>query len=310
MERSSLTDELEQPVSDSLYESSDNSQSIQRRRNCRCCFEGQNHDCSTSMMDSPVQNKLFGLPASDVQELVPTPLREVCNSPQRARINIDKKSEMALTESLYKELVVNWIPSPLQKHLDVGDQEWLFERKRPRSDMLETLNASKDVLDHGNSTSCPYNHCFLHSPSMINSGVQKTISLDPTPVKEPISSACGVPTTDSQVQHHSSSQGGRVDADEKFEMAPKCTCSETSLMQTDSQYRELVMNQVPPSSRSKHFDIGDQEWLFQTKQPRSDTRDTSTADYGVFHQGNFTQYPHAQYLPEVNIHALPYTIPY
>ncbi|OMO74508.1 hypothetical protein CCACVL1_16655 [Corchorus capsularis] len=155
MERSSLTDELEQPVSDSLYESSDNSQSIQRRRNCRCCFEGQNH-------------------ASHVQELVPTSLREACNSPQRTRINMDKKSEMALTESLYKELVVNWIPTPLQKHLDVGDQEWLF----------------------------------------------------------------------------------------------------------------------------------------QTKQPRSDTRDTSTANYGVLHQGNFTQYPHAQYLPEVNICALPYTIPY
>ncbi|XWS40196.1 hypothetical protein CRYUN_Cryun18bG0120000 [Craigia yunnanensis] len=184
IEMSSLTEELERSIPDNLYESSDNSQSIQRKRNSISCNECHNHgslvqidfhlqkhkapeaskpDCSTRMMDSVVQKKLdlpveeqfssaSGMPATVVQEFVPPPLKELCHSSQRARLKMDEKSEMTQTESQFRELVVNWIPPPLQiEHFDVGDKEWLIERKPPRNDILETSNASKDVLRHGNS---------------------------------------------------------------------------------------------------------------------------------------------------------------
>ena len=43
IEMSSLTEELEQSIPDNLYESSDNSQSIQRKRNNISCNECHNH---------------------------------------------------------------------------------------------------------------------------------------------------------------------------------------------------------------------------------------------------------------------------
>ncbi|XP_022748280.1 stress response protein NST1-like [Durio zibethinus] len=344
METSSLTEEFEQPIPESLYESSDNSQSIRRKRNSLSCNECHNHgslvqidfqlekhktpealpckpDCSTRMMDSVVQKKLelhveeqfysaSIMPATDVQEFVPPALKDLCHSSQRARLNMDEKSEMTQTSSQFKELVVNWIPPSLQiEHFDVGDQEWLFERNPPRSHILKTSksNVSKDVLHHGNSMSCHYDLFLLHYSTM-----------DPTPVKEQISSASSVPDTDAQelatqplkVLCHSSSQGAGIDTGDKVEIAPTSSCSEIGLLQIESQFRELVVNWLLPSLQFEPFEIGDQEWLFKTKQPRSDTTDTSTASYDALHQGNFTRYPHAQYLPQANMYALPYTILY
>ncbi|EOX97664.1 Exostosin family protein [Theobroma cacao] len=322
MESSSLTEELMQPISDSFYESSDNSQSIHKKRNSRsrneCHNDGnivqmdiqqQKHktpealsrkpDCSTIMMDSVVQKKLelpvdeqfssaSGVPATDVHVFVPPPLRKLCHSSQTTRIYMDEESKMTLTEQ-FRELVESWLPCPLQiEQFDVGDQEGLFERKSPRCDICETSNASNDVLYHGYSNSCPYGQCLLHSLLILDSGVQKKLELDPTPVKVQLSSDCGVPATD-----------------EKSEMAPTSSCSEISLLQIESQFRELVANWLPPSLQAEHFDIGDQDWLFETKQPRSDINDTSNASYDVLHQGDFTQYPCAQILPQANIYALP-----
>ncbi|XVF00872.1 hypothetical protein REPUB_Repub04eG0039200 [Reevesia pubescens] len=273
MATSSLTEELEQPISDSLYESSDNSQSIQRKRNSRSCNECHNHgsllqtdflpqkhktpealfskpDCSTRMMDYLVQKKLelpveeefssaSRMPSIVGQEFVPAPLKEMCHSSQRARLNVDKKSKMTVKKL---ELPV--------------EQEFSSASRMPATDGQEFA---------------------------------------PPPLK---------------VLCHSSSLGAWFDANEKSEMAPTSRCSEISLLQIESQYKDLVENWLPPSLQFDHFDIGDQEWLFETKQPRSDIRGTYTASYDVLHRGNFTEYPHAQHLAQVNIYALPYTILY
>ncbi|EOX97648.1 hypothetical protein QUC31_015592 [Theobroma cacao] len=324
MGSSGLTEELKQPISDSFYESSDNSRSIHKKRNSgsrnecgnivQIDVQLQKHktpealsrkpDCSTIMMDSVVQKKLelpveehfssaSGVPATDVQEFVPPPLRELSHSSQTARIYKDEKSKMTLTEQFRELEEKKWLPRPLQiEQFDVGDQEGLLGRKPPRGDICETSNASSVVLHHGYSTACPYDQHLLHSLLMLDSGVQKKLELDPTPVQEQLSSDC-VPATD-----------------EKCEMAPTSSCSEISLLQIESQFRELVANWLPPSLQSEHFDIGDQDWLFETKQPRSNIRDKSKASYDVLHQGDFTRYPRAQYLPQANIHALPYAVPY
>ncbi|XP_021286792.1 uncharacterized protein LOC110418400 isoform X1 [Herrania umbratica] len=207
---------------------------------------------------------------------------------------MDEKSKMTLTEQFRELEEENWLPRPLQiEQFDVGDQEGLFERKPPRGDICETSDASNDVLHHGYSTSCPYDQYLLHHPLMLDSGVQKKLDLGLTPVKEQLSTDWGVPATD-----------------EKSEMAPTSSCSEISLLQIESQFTELVANWLPPSLQSEHFDIVDLDWLFETKRPRSDIRDTCNASYNVLHQGDFTQYPGAQYLPQANIYALPYAVPY
>ncbi|XVE93854.1 hypothetical protein REPUB_Repub01dG0230700 [Reevesia pubescens] len=112
----------------------------------------------------------------------------------------------------------------------------------------------------------------------MDSEVQKKLELDPTPVKEQISSACRAPATDGQelatpplkMLCHTSSQGAGIDTYEKSEIAPTSSCSEINLLQIEPQFRELVVNWLPPSKQFEPFDIGDQEWLFKTKQPRRD----------------------------------------
>ncbi|XVE67160.1 hypothetical protein DITRI_Ditri08aG0138400 [Diplodiscus trichospermus] len=187
LETSSLTEELEQPIPDSLYESSDNSQSIRRKRKNISCndhgchvqidFQLQKHKspealsskayCSTRLMDSIVQKKLelpveeqistSAMLTTDVQEFVPPPLKELCHSSQKARLNMDKKSDMTQTESQFRELVVNWIPPPVQtEHFDVGDQEWLLNIKQPRIDIRDKSAASCDVFLQGNFTRYPH----------------------------------------------------------------------------------------------------------------------------------------------------------
>ncbi|XWS40195.1 hypothetical protein CRYUN_Cryun18bG0119900 [Craigia yunnanensis] len=101
----------------------------------------------------------------------------------------------------------------------------------------------------------------------MDSEVQKMLELDPKPVKEQISSACSVPATDAQelaipplkVLCHSSSQGAGIDTDEKSEIAPTSSCFEISLLLIESQFRELVLNWLPPFLQFEPFDIGDQE---------------------------------------------------
>ncbi|KAK6253891.1 hypothetical protein QUC31_015611 [Theobroma cacao] len=210
MESSSLTEELKQPISDSFYESSDYSQSIRKKRNSRSRNECHNHgnivqtdfqlqthktpealsskpDCSTLMMDSVVQKKL---------EL---PVEEQFSSASGVpATDVQELSNLTL----------------------VIKRGSLRGSHTEAACICKTSNASNDVLDHGYSTSCPYGQYLLHSPLMLDSGVQKKLELDPTPVKEQLSSDCGVPATD-----------------EKSEMAPTSSCSEISFLQIESQFR-------------------------------------------------------------------------
>ncbi|KAK6240727.1 hypothetical protein SCA6_006116 [Theobroma cacao] len=182
MESSSLTEELKQPISDSFYESSDYSQSIRKKRNSRSRNECHNHG---NIVQTDFQLQTHKTPEA------------LSSKPDCSTLMMDSIEQF-----------------------DVGDQEGLFERKPHKGGICKTSNASNDVLDHGYSTSCPYDQYLSRSPLMLDSGVQKKLELDPTPVKEQLSSDCGVPATD-----------------EKSEMAPTSSCSEISFLQIESQFR-------------------------------------------------------------------------
>ena len=97
-------------------------------------------------------------------------------------------------------------------------------------------------------------------------------------------------------------------SDEKAETAPALSLSESCSLQMESQYRVLIVNWVPPPLQNEHPKFDDQEWLFQRRQPRSDTiQKTNTCSYDFCH-GSCILYPYAHYLPEVDIYALPYTV--
>ncbi|KAF5443777.1 hypothetical protein F2P56_036311 [Juglans regia] len=90
--------------------------------------------CSTSRMSTTFAKKMAS-----------SAIRERCQPPPQTEVVTDhEKAESALqVESQYRALIVNWVPPPLQTdHHKFDDQEWLFQRTQPRSDMTRETNAS------------------------------------------------------------------------------------------------------------------------------------------------------------------------
>lgn len=81
------------------------------------------------------------------------------------------------------------------------------------------------------------------------------------------------------------------------------------------KYAKLVENWVPPCLLNwSEEDLGDQEWHFQRQQEdRHGVRDQRKVENAVLaftHGSSLGPWPQVCFLPEVEIHALPYTIPY
>lgn len=77
----------------------------------------------------------------------------------------------------------------------------------------------------------------------------------------------------------------------------------------ESPYKALVENWVPPSLQYEGND-DDEEWLFRPKQKDRHGSERFEAGNNVSCGGNHTLWPHANYLPQVDIYALPYTVPF
>ncbi|XP_030441102.1 uncharacterized protein LOC115663224 [Syzygium oleosum] len=84
---------------------------------------------------------------------------------------------------------------------------------------------------------------------------------------------------------------------------------ERGLSPSEIKYRNLVENWVPPSFHSGCADLDDQEWLFERKQLNCDAGKCK-ADYDGLTYGSPSPWPRMHYLPEVDMYALPYTVPY
>lgn len=213
LENSSLTEELEQPmISDSQYDSSENSQNSMRKKPrwspngynnhgsiIQFDFQQQKHKdqaalsgkpvCSTpTQMDIVVQEKFemaprlredqfcsaSGMSINIAQEMASRPSKEIRHSPSRTEVVADGKAETdpassfsesgsLQIESQFRELIVNWVPVPppfQTEHTMFDDQEWLFNKRPPRSDMTRKTNASNDDFCRGSCLLYPY-ACYL-----------------------------------------------------------------------------------------------------------------------------------------------------
>ncbi|XP_050262655.1 uncharacterized protein LOC126707093 [Quercus robur] len=152
------------------------------------------------------------------------------------------------------------------------------------------------------------------TPTCTDTLVQQEFEMDPRPRKDKFCSTFGLPTTAQEMASGTTREmclspfPTEVVSDEKAETAPALSLSESCSLQMESQYRVLIVNWVPPPLQNEHPKFDDQEWLFQRRQPRSDTiQKTNTCSYDFCH-GSCILYPYAHYLPEVDIYALPYTV--
>lgn len=82
-------------------------------------------------------------------------------------------------------------------------------------------------------------------------------------------------------------------------------------------YRNLIENWVPPQMNDLCAEAGDDDWLFGSKNKKAEVsesrkicRDESSFSCSNSNSNSSSLWPRAQYLPEVDLYALPYTVPF
>lgn len=75
-------------------------------------------------------------------------------------------------------------------------------------------------------------------------------------------------------------------------------------------YKELIGCWVPPALSKELTEVDDEEWLFGRKHQdeRQGKKHKPSSDLSC--RNSFMQCPRAQYLPQADIYALPYTLPF
>jgi hypothetical protein len=84
----------------------------------------------------------------------------------------------------------------------------------------------------------------------------------------------------------------------------------SKIQRKESPFTALVENWVPPSLQHERNDFDDEEWLFRPKQKDRHGSERFKAANNVSCSGSRTLWPHAHYLPEADIYALPFTGPF
>lgn len=91
------------------------------------------------------------------------------------------------------------------------------------------------------------------------------------------------------------------------------SCSKVHENSIEFQYKNLIENWLPPSLPSDNLDLeDDQSWLFQRKpkQARVEEKNIGSSNDKTCGSCSSLWQPRAQYLPDVDLYALPYTVPF
>ncbi|GMJ01553.1 hypothetical protein HRI_003824400 [Hibiscus trionum] len=84
------------------------------------------------------------------------------------------------------------------------------------------------------------------------------------------------------------------------------SCSPTLAL----QFKNLVEDWFVPTLQSELTSFGDEDWLFQKKQNLNSEIKSSKDGNVSLCQMNSTSCPHARFLPEADLYALPFTVPF
>ncbi|KAH6799916.1 hypothetical protein C2S52_000380 [Perilla frutescens var. hirtella] len=92
---------------------------------------------------------------------------------------------------------------------------------------------------------------------------------------------------------------------------PAADAATTTLSKEGLIYRNLIENWVPPQLQDVCFDGGDEDWLFGSKGKVEQPEKRSMCRDDIMSCSNTSSlWPRVQYLPEVDIYALPFTVPF
>ncbi|KAE8010651.1 hypothetical protein FH972_007004 [Carpinus fangiana] len=174
---------------------------------------------------------------------------------------------------------------PLQRH---KDPEVLLSKEQPCSSSERTEAAfAQGVYESAPSPGRdPGEHCCSTSG---NVSQQLTFKLS----KEPFPS----------------SQASKISAHKTEPAAlPIASGSGSSLLPSPLRY--LIQNWVPPPIQSECFESDDLEWLFESKQNGNQAVERYEVGTDGLYNQNSTPWPRASYLPEADIYALPFTVPF
>ncbi|XP_059281109.1 uncharacterized protein LOC132034766, partial [Lycium ferocissimum] len=106
----------------------------------------------------------------------------------------------------------------------------------------------------------------------------------------------------------SASTSGRINSVTVDRATPSCSKVEENSV--EFQYKTLIENWRPPSLQSDHLDVDDdQAWLFQGKPKQRRVEETNVCSNDTT-CGSSALWPPAQYLQDVDLYALPFTIPF
>lgn len=107
----------------------------------------------------------------------------------------------------------------------------------------------------------------------------------------------------SEVPARDSSKAADADADTDAKLK---VCKSNSLSDVKLSLREVIENWVPPSIQFHDTETDDLEWLFSTRKPKR----FKSSDVALCNEVVSNNWPRARYLPEAEIYALPYTVPF
>ncbi|KAM3341637.1 kinesin-related protein 12 [Capsicum galapagoense] len=90
------------------------------------------------------------------------------------------------------------------------------------------------------------------------------------------------------------------------------SCSKVQENSIEFQYKNLIENWLPPSLQSDNLDLDDddQSWLFQRKPKQTRVEEKSVGSNDTTCGSCTSLWPRAQYLQDVDLYALPYTVPF
>ncbi|KAM7521237.1 hypothetical protein LguiB_020199 [Lonicera macranthoides] len=98
--------------------------------------------------------------------------------------------------------------------------------------------------------------------------------------------------------------------DQRPSASGSTSSSYKKLKKASKIYTELMTNWVPPTLERVLPDSGDQEWLFGGKRQKREGEQRKEGSDDVSCCCSSALQPRARYLPEADIYALPYTIPF
>ncbi|KAF8410410.1 hypothetical protein HHK36_002939 [Tetracentron sinense] len=177
------------------------------------------------------------------------------------------------------------LPLPLQKH---KDPEVLSGNERACSTSGRPHTAAQEKYEIGPRPS-------REQPNSTSTTKTAAQEINPRPCKE---------------QPYSTPGRTEILAHKKSETAPISSFFQSGSLPIESQFRDLIENWIPPPLQTEHTEFDDQEWLFEPNQQHRHRAKIIKARNDGSCNRNSNLWPSACYLPEAEIYALPFTVPY